>query len=220
MEYREIEPRMKAALFDMDGTLLDSMMDWRGCNIEFLEGLGCRIPPEMTAQVLQCTGSMLAQLVRETFGVEFDRDAFVEHQKRRMHDAYTRGVAVKPGVREYLDKLRRRGVLVVLTSATWTPHTELALARTGMRSYFDVLCCTDAIGSSKRTPAFFDKVSERIGHPKSECVLFEDALYALKGGREAGLLGEVAVSEPLYEPFRAEIRAIADVFVDSLAELV
>ncbi len=57
-------------------------------------------------------------------------------------------------------------------------------------------------------------------HPKSECVLFEDALYALKGGREAGLLGEVAVAEPLYEPFRAEIRAIADVFVDSLAELV
>ncbi len=220
MDYREIEPRMKAALFDMDGTLIDSMPFWRQCNLEFMKMLGYEVPPEKQKHVLQSSGGMLAQFAREEYGVEVDPDALLELQKKRMHDAYSRGVAIKPGVVEYLEYLKKRGVLRVVATATWTPYTELALERCGLRRHVDVLCCADFIGYSKRQAAYFDKVAEVIGHPKSACVLFEDAAYALRGGREANILGEVAVADVLNEAFRDELRSLADVFVDSLAELI
>ncbi len=220
MDYREIEPRMKAALFDMDGTLVDSMLEWRKCNVEFLKGLGYEITPDIQARVLQSTGPMLMDYVRESKGVEVDLKALGSFHKIHMYEVYSRGAAVKPGVREYLEHLRSRGVCLVVTTATWTPHTEIALDRCGLKPYFDAICCTDAIGVSKREAAYFDRVSSIIGHPTCECVLFEDALYALESGREAGLLGEVAVADPVNEHVRDQIRAVADVFVHSLAELM
>ncbi len=220
MDYPEIESRMKAALFDMDGTLLDSMPLWRQCNVEFLEMLGCEIPSDKLPRVLQYSGGMLAQYAHEAFGVEVDCNALLQLQKKRMYDAYARGVPVKPGALEYLGHLKSRGVLCVVSTATWTPYTELALDRSGLRSNIDVLCCADFIGCSKRQAAYFDKVSEVIGLPKSACVLFEDAVYALRGGRDANLLGEVAVADMLNVPFRDELRSLADIFVDTLAELI
>lgn len=211
---------MKAALFDMDGTLVDSMMGWRNCNIEFLQGLGYEITPDMRARVYQSTGALLIDYFRETKGVELDPRALEAIQRRRMFEAYSRGVPAKPGVREYLDHLRSRGVYLAVVTATWLPYTEVALERCGLKSYFDAFFCADVDGLTKRDVAYYDKVSSIIGHPKSECVLFEDAFYALACGRKAELLGLVGVADPINEPSRDKIRAVADVFVDSLAELI
>lgn len=220
MDFKEVSSRMRVAMFDMDGTLVDSMQDWRKCNIDHLESVGCHPTAEQRPYIIQASsGIMLFDYVRKTFGIEIDKPTFQALQRQRMYDAYARGVAVKPGVVDYLRYLRARGVMTAVTTATWATHTALALSRSGLLPYFDGIYTCDIVGASKRDPAYFEKVAEFCGHPKEECVLFEDALYAIEGGRKAGILGAVALADPTNTLFRDDMRRVADVFVESMADL-
>ena len=221
MEFSEIAPRMKVAMFDMDGTLLDSMQAWRLCNVEYLERQGVTLTSAQLPYVMQASsGTILFDYVKETFGIEIDRPVFRELQKKRMYDAYSKGAAVKPGVVDYLAYLRTRGVKTVLTTATWATHTTLALARSGLNPFFDGIYCCDTVGQSKSSPDYFRAVAGFCDATLSDCVLFDDALYAIKSARAAGLLGVVALTDATNTLFRDEMRECADIVVDSLASLI
>lgn len=220
MDFREISKRMKVAMFDMDGTLVDSMQQWRVCNVVHLESFGVKLSDEDRPYIIQASsGVMLFDYVKKRYGIDLDRAKLTEIQRKQMYDTYVKGVPVKPGVIDYLTYLRGRGVKVVLTTATWATHTVLALSQNGLLPYFDAIYTCDVVGCSKAKPEYFDKVSELIGYPKDECVLFEDALYAIRSGRSAGLLGTVALADPTNTLFRDDMQREADIFVETMAEL-
>ena len=220
MDAKEMLSRMEAALFDMDGTLLDSMPAWRGCNLEYLENVGIHPDEEQRINIIcASSGTILFDYLRKTFGVEVDVAEFRKLQQTRMEAAYSRGNLAKPGVLEFLRKMRERGVKTVLATATWKSLTDIALEKSGLSGAFDAICCCDIVGVSKAHPEYFDRVSEMIGVPKDRCVLFEDAIYAIQTGRAAGLLGAVALTDPTNILFRRELSELADVMVDSLSEL-
>lgn len=212
---------MGAALIDMDGTILDTMAEWRQCNIDYLEARGVEMTPEQRQRVIcSSSGALLIDYVRDELGVEVDIPAFRALQQERMMEVYRRGPRVKPGSRELLSALRERGVKTVLATATWADHTIVALNKCGLVSSFDALCGSHTIGCGKNTVDYFDKVSELIGVPKDRCVLFDDATYALKGARAAGLLGNVGVANQTNIIFHDEIASLSDIVVESLAEIV
>lgn len=221
MDFSQKLNRMQAALFDMDGTILDSMPAWRGCNLEYLERHGITLTEEQKQYVV-CASSAtgLFDYVRETLGHEIDIQEFRALQQERMQEAYAAGIAVKPGARECLAALHARGVKIALATATWSSLTVLALARSGLMRDFDFLCCGDVVHCSKSKPEYFDRASELIGVPKDRCILFDDAIYAVKGASGAGLLGIVAVADPTNEIYRDDLKALSDVFVESLAEIL
>ena len=220
MELAEKLSRMEAALFDMDGTLLDSMPAWRGCNIEYLESVGIHPTDEQKLMIVcASSGTILFDYIRENFGIEVDVEKFRALQRARMEVAYAKGNLAKPGAREFIDKLRARGVKTVLATATWKSLTAIALENSGLSDAFDAICCCDVVGASKSNPEYFDRVSAMIGVPKDRCVLFEDAIYAIQTGLKAGLLGVVALTDPTNVIFRKEIAGMSDAMVDSLAEL-
>ncbi|MBR0056028.1 MAG: HAD family phosphatase [Kiritimatiellae bacterium] len=216
MNLSQLLPAMEAALFDLDGTLLDTMQPWRQCNTDYLESQGIELSPDQRLRIVcASSGSILIDYVRATFGHEIDLPAFRELQKRRMMEVYLAGAPVKPGVFEFLSALRARGTKIVLSTATWATHATIGISRSGLAPYFDAICCCDAIDASKSSPAYFDRVSALIGVPKARCVLFDDAIYALKSARAASLLGAVAVADPTNVIFRDEISQCADALVDS-----
>lgn len=221
MTYTELETKMKAALFDMDGTLLDTMQQWRSCNVDYLTARGIHPTADQLPHIIQASsGAILFEYIRKTFGVEVDQPVFRTMQKERMFATYAAGPTPKPGVVAYLRHLREKGVRTFVTTATWSTHTTLALSRCGLLPFFDGIYCADVIGHSKKDPLYFAKVSDYIGVKASECVLFEDAVYAIEGGREAGLLGVVAVTDATNTLFRDRLRELADLVVDDLMELV
>lgn len=221
MDVKEMLDNMGAALLDMDGTILDTMQEWRQCNIDYLEARGVAMNPEQRQRVVcSSSGALLIDYVRETLGVEMDIPAFRLLQQDQMLKVYQKGPRVKPGAREFLAALRARGVKTVLATATWAKHTIVALNKCGLMDAFDAICCGEVMDCGKSKPAYFDRVSELTGVPKERCVLFDDAMYALKGGREAGILGNVGVTDPTNIIFRQEIAALSDVVVDSLADLL
>lgn len=221
MSINEILCNMGAALIDMDGTILDTMHEWRLCNIDYLEARGVQMNPEQRQRIVcSSSGALLIDYVREALGVEMDIPAFRALQQDRMLAVYKQGPRVKPGAREFLAALRQQGVKTVLATATWAKHTITALNNCGLMDAFDAICCGEVMDCGKSKPDYFDKVSALVGVPKDRCVLFDDAMYALKGGRDAGLLGNVGVTDPTNVIFRDEMAALSDAMVDSLADLL
>lgn len=209
---------MKAAIFDMDGTLLDSMSEWRKLNCSFVREQGIELTDEQEKDLLSMSGMMVVEYVKERFGIETPFSALLERSSRLMEQPYRRGLLPKAGAMAYLSRLRERGIKTVICTATPSRLMMIALNKANLISNLDYIFSTDMLGGSKADPAFYDGLCALIGEKKENCVMFEDALYAMKGARSAGL-GVVGVTDETNERDRGEICALCDVVIDSFDEL-
>lgn len=209
---------MKAAIFDMDGTLIDSMGEWRKLNISFLTGHGITPTADEEAELYAMSGVMAAAYVRDHFGVDTDYSQLLERSTRMMEPVYRTGVPFKPGAAQYVKRLHDRGVKCVVATATPANLALLALNRLGLVSDLDYIFSTDMVGGGKSDPAFYDRLCAMIGEKKEDCVMFEDALYAMRGARAAGL-GVIGVTDGTNRHDREAIVALCDRVIDSYDEL-
>ena len=214
-----MQRQMKAAIFDMDGTLIDSMGAWRALNVSFVRDRGVALTPGEEQALYSMSGTMVVDYVRQRFGLEADFSELLERAKQRMEPVYRAGVPLKPGAGAYLKRLRAQGVKCVVATATPARMALIALNRVGLVTDLDYIFSTDMIGGFKGERAFFDRLCAMIGERNEDCVMFEDALYAMQGARGAGL-GVIGVTDPTNASDREAIRAVCDRMIDSYDELV
>lgn len=209
---------MKAAIFDMDGTLLDSMSEWRKLNGSFVRSRGITPTKEQEADLFALSGSMAVAYFERQFGIVSDFETLCGEACRAMEPIYSAGVPPKPGAREYLRRLRERGVKCVIATATPARLALIALNKAGLVRDLDLIYSIDMVGGEKSDAAFYDRLSAMIGVGKEDCVMFEDSLYAMRGARSAGL-GVVGITDSTNARDREAIRAVCDRVIDSFDEL-
>ena len=174
----------KFAIFDMDGTLIDSMGFWKNLATEYLSARGvAEIPGEILERIRPMTMSESAALFQREFGLTGDPEA----EMNAMMDAHYRNdIPLKPGVREYLENLHRQGVRMCVASATAEPLMESCLTRLGVRQYFEFLLSCETVGAGKRSPLVYHEAARRLGASPGEIAVYEDALYAVQTAKVAG----------------------------------
>ena len=209
---------MKAAIFDMDGTLVDSMGEWRKLNTVFIRNLGFTPTPEQEADMYALSGMRVVEYYKEHFGVEAEFDALYKLSAEEMGRIYGDGLPLKPGALEYLQRLRARGVKCVLATATPAKQALVALNRKGLVSRLDYIFSTEMLGGHKGEADFYDRLCEFIGEKPEDCVMFEDGLYAMQGAREAGL-GVIGITDSTNERYREQMSEVCDRVIDSYDEL-
>ena len=209
---------MEAAIFDMDGTLIDSMTPWRALNVEFIRRRGIEPTPEELKDLQGLTGRIAVDYYREHYGIETDFDTLCAEACEGMKNIYRAGLPLKPGARAYLERLSARGVKCVLCSASPCDLVLIALNRMDLTKELDLIYSTEIIGGHKGEPEFYDRLCAMIGERKEDCVMFEDALYAMKGARAAGL-GVIGITDDTNQRDQEEIAKVCDRVVDSYDEL-
>lgn len=209
---------MKGAIFDMDGTLLDSMPVWEHASERYLINRGIAVEERLSDILFSMSMREGAAYVKEKYGLPEEIDAIVAGVNRIVSAAYEHEVEPKAGVREFLEKLQKKGVPMAVATSTDRPMAEAALTRTGLISYFKrIFTCTE-VGAGKSSPDIYRAAAECLGTEPAETFVFEDALYAIKTAKAAGFR-TVGIYDAASGKEQDEIRAWADDYLDSFPAL-
>lgn len=175
------------AIFDMDGTLVDSMGYWRALSTEYLKsrGVAC-IPEDIIKRIKPMTMTESAALFIESFGLSGTPEEIADEMNAMMDRHYRSDIPLKAGVREYLDMLQSRGVRMCVASATAEPLMEACLSRLGVRERFEFLLSCETVGVGKNQPNVYHAAAERLNAKTEEIAVYEDAFYAAETAKRAG----------------------------------
>lgn len=210
--------RLQSAIFDMDGTLLDSMGMWRTRASSLVLSHGAVPPPDLDRRVSSMSLQEGAAYCKRVCGLSGSVDALTEELWAQIQNFYETQVQPKPGLVEFLSVLKMQGVWMYVATATDRPLAEAALRRAGIDGFFRGLVTTREAGVSKRDgPEVYERALRRLRSTKRDTVVFEDALYALRTAKAAGFR-TAAVYDPS-EPDQAEMRRLAEYYITSFEEM-
>lgn len=203
------------AIFDMDGTLLDSMMIWDSVGIDYLAGLGVQARPDLPEKILTMSMPQAAAYFRSDYGVALSEAEIIAGINARIADFYHNTAPAKKGVADFLQSLARKGIRLCVATATDRPLAEAALRRTGLLDAFSfILTCTESAGKDR--PDIFLKAQHLLGTPLEQTIVFEDALYAIRTAKLAGF-PVAAVYDESSQRDQAEIQKLADCYLPTFA---
>ena len=175
------------AIFDMDGTLVDSMGYWRALSTEYLHAQGVEhIPQDIIRRIKPMTMTESAALFIESFGLSGTAEEVAGQMNAMMDAHYRTDIPLKAGAREYLEALRRRGVRMCVASATAEPLMEACLRRLGVWACFEFLLSCETVGVGKNQPDVYHAAAERLEATAKEIAVYEDAFYAAETAKGAG----------------------------------
>lgn len=199
------------AIFDMDGTLVDSMGYWQSLEREFLVSKGVTDGLE---NILERTKPLTLLEAAALFSEYCNLDGTPEQLEKEvlsmMEAHYRSDVVIKPGVIDYLENLRQQGVVMCVASATPRPLVELCLKRLGLDHYFSFLLSCMEVGAGKRQPDVFLEAARRLGAKPEETAVFEDSVYAVRTAHAAGFHVVAIHDGPQNEAFWSEMVSLAD----------
>lgn len=198
------------AIFDMDGTLIDSMPIWRSLGEEYLRAKGVTQGIRQAVEdITHLTASESAELFVRRFGMPESPLTVVGEMNRMMEAHYRRDIPLKRGVRQLLERLRSDGVQLCVASATEEYLMAACLERLGILELFSFILSCETLQTSKREPRIYLEAARRFGAEPGEIAVYEDALYAAKTAKAAGF-SVAAVYDRESEEDWEQLRALAD----------
>lgn len=212
--------RLQSAIFDMDGTLLDSMPTWRELGPSFLKERGIPATPEQLHALRTMTDHEVIPYLQETCGLEMTTEQIMDEIIRRMEDFYTHRVRPKPGLEKFLSILKMEGVWMYVATATHRRLAEKALKTAGIDHYFrGIVTSADAGNHKSESADIYEMAMRRLQSNKRDTVVFEDALHAIRTAKAAGFR-VAGVYEATAEQDQPEIQRLCDYYIRSYEELV
>lgn len=209
---------IKAAIFDMDGTLVDS----ERVAVKAWHGVADRMGVDLPDSVINSMIGRNERSCREIVCKQLKGDRELAQEAFRVHVAIfdelcADELELKPGALESIDELRAIGCLVGLATSTPRVRAVARLERFGLADAFAAVVCGDQVERSKPAPDIFLTAAERLGVTPERCAVVEDSLNGVRAGHAAGM--HVFMVPDLVAP-TAEIEALCDAVLPSLHELV
>ena len=208
---------IQGVIFDLDGTLFDSMFIWDTAGEVYLRSIGKE--PETDLQKILKPMSLLqsAEYIREKYQIPLSAEEIMDGVNRTVEGFYFHTVEPKPGAINFLEELYRRNIKMCIATATDRYQVEAALQRCKMRHFFsEIFTCTE-VGSGKDRPEIFRKAMEHLQTDRSTTAVIEDAYHAIHTAKQDGFL-IVGVYDS-HEGRQQELMSLADVFLADYLDL-
>ncbi len=202
---------INGAIFDLDGTILDSMGIWDTVAEDYLRTLGKEPKENLKETFKTFTLEQSAMYYRQNYGVSLSVEEIVEGINRWIKDFYKEQVLLKKGVKAFLACLQKRGIKMCIATVTDKALAETALQRLGVRSCFSEIITCAEVGHGKEKPHIYRAAQAHLETEKEETAVFEDALHALQTAKQDGFI-TVGVLDS-HEQEQEQLQKTADFYI-------
>lgn len=176
-----------AVIFDMDGTLLDSMWAWRAENRLFFDRNGLDVPDDIKDTIGVMSSHAIANRLMKDFPGRFTFDGVIDDYVKSMRVHYETDVFPKKGAKEFCEKLKAHGIKLCVATATPREAAKKALALHGLDEFFEFITDDVEMGLTKAKAEYYPLVCKRLNVLPERTVMFEDSLYAMRAAKAMGL---------------------------------
>lgn len=218
---------MKKLIFDVDGTILDSMHIWIEPQNRLFAKYGFTLEDlskEEKGKIEALSVEAMCQYIVDEIAEDMTFDEVMKYFEDIIYTGYRDKLIAKPGNLEILKKLKDEGFSMSVASSTPYKYLEMALKRLGIHDYFDFFATPELLDMKKSDPEFWQYSIKKHGVDPNECVLFDDALYAVKAAKKEGIvtvgLEDFPWNENEWDHIKKEadmtLKTIADIDIDKL----
>lgn len=211
---------MKAAIFDMDGTLVDSMPYWRKHMQDYLEEYNLKATQDDVERLINQAGSFRFIYDRiKAIDPDLTWEDMVKNYHKRMEKEYQETIILKPFAIDYLKKLRKRNIPTCIATATPRELFLPLIERLALEQYFDFFITVPEIGKRKSEPDIYLYCAKQFELNVDECVVFEDTIQAITTAYQAGF-ATIGVADEASKWAEPLIRQKSTRFITSYKELL
>lgn len=177
----------KAVIFDLDGTLVDSMWMWYEIDVEYLGRFGIRVPEGLQASIEGMSFSETAAYFKERFQIPDSIEKMKADWNQMAWDKYTNEVPLKAGARRFLEYCKERGIQLGIATSNSRELVENIVAVHGLKDFFSCIMTGCDVNHGKPAPDIYLAVASRLKVAPQNCLVFEDILPGILAGKRAGM---------------------------------
>ena len=213
---------IEAVIFDLDGTLIDSMWVWKDIDEVYLKSIGERHDEARIAQVrMEIEGKSfkeVAEIFKREYGISDSISRIMQTWTDMAYDRYKNVVKLKPHVKEFLDYIKERGIKIGLATSNSEHLAATVLKSRGIFDYFSAMITGDE-GKGKPHPGVYLRAAKKLGVRPDKCLVFEDLTAGLMSASNAGMK-TCAVRDPYSEYQLDEKIRLADYCINDFNEVI
>lgn len=209
---------VKAVLFDMDGTLIDSMWVWHEIDKEYMEKFGLEVSSDFQTKISGMSFLETAKCFKETFDLPDSIEKMMDDWNAMALEKYRREVPLKPGAFDFLKYLKETGRKTAICTSNSKYLTEIVLHALDVEDLFDVVLTADERLKGKPSPEIYLRACERLNTEPEHCLVFEDIYMGVLAGKRANMR-VCAIRDPFSEKEWPDMEENADYMIHDFTEL-
>ena len=210
---------VQAVIFDLDGTLVDSMWIWEEIDNIYLKSKGYSVPPNIGDEITHLSFQQTAQYFKDKFNITDSVEIIMATWNTMAFDLYNKKVKLKEGALEFLTHLKSNGIKIGLATSNSITLLEATLKSNNVYDLFDSITVTDEVKKSKENPDIYLLAAKKLNVDPKSCMVFEDIIPAVRGAKKAGM--RVTAVYDLHNKKDAEVlKELADNFIVNYHELL
>jgi len=210
---------IKAVIFDVDGTLIDSMWIWKQVDIEFLGKRGIPLPERLQMEIEGMSYSETAVYFKERFNLPESLEEIKEEWRLMAEDYYKWHIQLKSGAKEFLKLLYDKGLTLGIATSNSRELVDCMLANHGIRKYFSNIRTSCEVEKGKPYPDVYLKVAEDMGIDPCRCLVFEDTLSGVMAAKSAGMR-VFAMADEISLESKDKLIELAEGYIHSFNEVM
>ncbi|MCI8485209.1 MAG: HAD family phosphatase [Lachnospiraceae bacterium] len=209
---------IKAVIFDLDGTLVDSMWLWHDIDVEFLEQRGLTLPDTYQKEIEGMSFTETAMYTKELFHLSESVEELKAMWNRMAIEKYTYEVPFKPGAEEFLKDCRNQGIRLGIATSNSRELVEAVSSALHFDNYIQEIVTACEVKQGKPAPDVYLEAAKRLHVQPEHCLVFEDVPMGILAGKHAGMQ-VCAVEDRFSAGEREEKRRLADYYISSYREI-